>query len=73
MKSWFKSVAAEPVESLPSNHTEIETQEAINDIFDKLDESDDVAYNPKFVKEMNEIKKEKPITVAKYEDLFDDE
>ena len=30
-------------------------------------------YNSDFIKEMNEIKKEKPIHVEEYEDLFDDE
>jgi hypothetical protein len=30
-------------------------------------------YKEDFVKEMNEIKKEKPITIEKYEDLFDDD
>ncbi len=73
MKSWFNGVAVPPVESIPFNHGEIEAQKTISDIFDNLDESGDVDYNPEFVKEMNEIKKEKPITVAKYEDLFDDE
>jgi len=73
MKSWFNGVAVAPVESIPFNHGEIEAQKTIRDIFDNLDESDDVSYNSGFVKEVNEIKKEKPITVAKYGDLFDDE
>lgn len=28
-------------------------------------------YNPDFIEEMNEIKKEKPIPIKKREDLFD--
>jgi hypothetical protein len=73
MKSWFNGVAISPVESIHFNHGEIEAQKAINDVFDNLEEDSNVTYNPDFVKEMNEIKKEKPITVAKYGDLFDDE
>lgn len=73
MKSWFNGVAVSHVESIPFNHGEIEAQKAISDVFDNLDEDSDVTYNPEFVEEMNEIKKEKPITVAKYGDLFDDE
>ena len=73
MKSWFNGVAVSPVESIPFNHGEIEAQKAISDVFDNLDVSSDVTYNPEFIKEMNEIEKEEPITVAKYEDLFDDE
>ena len=65
MKSWFT------VESIPFNHGEIEAKKAINDIFDNLDEGSDVTYNPEFVEEMNEIKKEEPVTVAKFGDLFD--
>ena len=73
MKSWFNGVAVSPVESIPFNHGEIEAQKAIKDVFDNLDGDSDVSYNPEFVEEMNEIKKEEPIAVAKYEDLFDDE
>ena len=73
MKSLFNGVAVSPVESIPFNHGEIEAQKAIRDVFDNLDEDIDVKYNPEFIEEMNEIKKEEPITVAKYEDLFDDE
>ncbi len=73
MKSWFNGVAVSPVESIPFNYGEIEAQKAINDIFDNLEENSDVSYNPKFVEEMNEIKKEEPITVAKFEDLFNEE
>ena len=73
MKSWFNGVAVSPVENIPFNHGEIEAQKAISDVFDNLDEDSDVTYNPEFVEEMNEIKNEKPITVAKYGDLFDDE
>ena len=65
MKSLFT------VESIPFNHGEIEAKKAINDIFDNLDEGSDVTYNPEFVEEMNEIKKEEPITVVKFGDLFD--
>ena len=35
--------------------------------------TDEKEYKEDFVKEMNEIKKEKPINIGKYEDLFDDE
>ena len=73
MKSWFNGVAISPAESIPFNHGEIEAQKAIKDVFDNLEENNDVSYNPEFVEEMNEIKKEEPIAVAKYEDLFDDE
>ncbi len=73
MKSLFNGVAVSPIESIPFNHGEIEAQKAIRDVFDNLDEDIDVKYNPEFIEEMNEIKKEEPITVAKYEDLFDDE
>lgn len=72
MKSWFNGVAVSPIESIPVNHGEIEAQKAINNVFDNLDEDNNLTYNPEFVEEMNEIKKEKPITVAKYEDLFDE-
>ena len=33
----------------------------------------EMEYNQEFVEEMNEIKKEKPIPFAEYNDLFDDE
>lgn len=73
MKTWFNGVAVSPVESIPFNHGEIEAQKAIRDVFDNLEEDSNVDYNPEFVEEMKEIEKEEPITVAKYEDLFDDE
>ena len=72
MKTWFYGVAVSPVESLPLNHSEIEAQKAIRDGFDNIDEDFDINYDSKFIEEMNEIKKEKPISITKYEDLFDD-
>ena len=73
MKTWFNGMAVSPVESIPFNHGEIEAQKAIRDVFDNLNEDSVVDYNPEFIEEMKEIEKEKPIAIAKYEDLFDDE
>lgn len=73
MKSWFNGVAVSPVESIPVNHGEIEAQKTIRDIFDNLDDDSELMYNPEFIEEMNEIKKEKPVAFSSYEDLFDDE
>ena len=73
MKTWFNGVAVSPVESIPFNHGEIEAQKTIRDIFDNLDDDSELMYNPEFIEEMNEIKKEKPVAFSSYEDLFDDE
>lgn len=45
----------------------------IKNIFNNLNTDNELTYNPKFIKEMNEIEKENPINITKYEDLFDDE
>lgn len=73
MKTFFNGIPIYLIERLPFNYGEIEAQKAINDVFDNLEEDSNVTYNPDFVKEMNEIKKEKPVPMNKYEDLFDDE
>ncbi len=70
MKSWFNRVIFYPIENIPFNYGKIEAQKTINEIFDNLD---DVNYNPEFIEEMNEIKKENPITVVKCTDLFNEE
>ena len=70
MKSWFNCVIFYPIENILFNYGKIEAQKTINEIFDNLD---DVDYNPEFIEEMNEIKKEKPIAVVKCEDLFNGE
>ena len=33
----------------------------------------EVKYNPEFIREMDEIRKEKSISLSSYEELFDDE
>ena len=71
MKSFFNGIAIYLIEKIKSNHGEIEAKKDVNEIFNNLEE--DGNYNPDFVKEMNEIKKEKSINIEKYRDLFDDE
>ena len=71
MKSWFNGITTYLIEKLPFNHGEIKAQKDVNEVFDNLEE--DSNYNFDFVKEMNEIKKEKAINIEKRGDLFDDE
>ena len=52
-------------EVLPNNFGILKAREALKNSQEE--------YNQKFIEEMNEIKKEKPIAFSSYEDLFDDE
>lgn len=38
-----------------------------------FNDDEDLIFNHEFVEEMNEIKKETPISFTEYNDLFDDE
>ena len=70
MKSFFNGIATYFIEKIKSNHGEIEAKKDINEIFNNLEGDDN--YNSDFIKEMNEIKKEKTINIEKYRDLFDE-
>jgi hypothetical protein len=70
MKSFFDGIATYLIEKIKSNHGEVEARKDVNEIFNNLEEDDN--YNPDFIKEMNEIKKEKTINIEKYRDLFDE-
>ncbi len=54
-------------EAIPNNFGIIKAREALNNVHNEED------YNPKFIKEMVEIREEKPIRISSYDDLFDDE
>ena len=71
IKSFFNGITTYLIEKIKSNHGEIEAKKDVNEIFNNLEEDDN--FNSDFVKEMNEIKKEKSINIEKYRDLFDDE
>jgi hypothetical protein len=71
MKFFFDSIAIYINKKIKSNHGKIEARKDVDEIFNNLEEDDN--YNPNFVKEMNEIKKEKTINIEKYRDLFDNE
>ena len=70
MKSFFNGIATYLTEKIKTNHGENEAQKDVNEIFNDLEE--DGNYNPDFIKEMNEIKKEKTINIEKYRDLFNE-
>ena len=71
MKFFFDGIATYLFEKIKPNHGEIEAQKDVNQIFNNLEEDDN--FNPDFVKEMDEIKKEKAINnIKKYRDLFDE-
>lgn len=57
MKTGFIGVPFSPVGSIPFNYGEIEAKKAIKEVFDNLDEDNDVDYDSEFVKEMNEAEK----------------
>lgn len=57
MKTGFIGVPFSPVESIPFNYGKIEAKKAIKEVFDNLDEDNDVDYDSEFVKEMNEAEK----------------
>lgn len=69
LKSFFEGIAIYLIGKIKSNHGKIEAQKDVNEIFDNLE--GDGNYNPNFIKEMNEIKKEKSINIEKFRDLFD--
>jgi hypothetical protein len=71
MKSFFDGIAVYFFNKIKSNHGEVEARKDVDEIFNNLEEDDN--YNPNFVKELNEIKKEKSINIEKYRDLFDNE
>ena len=71
MKSFFDGIATYLIKKIKSNHGEIEAKKDVDEIFNNLEGDDN--YNPDFIKEMNEIKKENTINIEKYRDLFDDE
>lgn len=51
----------------PNNFGIIKVRKALNKVHNEKD------YNPEFIKEMVDIKEEKPIRISNYDDLFDDE
>ena len=61
-----KNIILYDKETISNNSNVIKNDETLNKVHEKK-------YNPKFLQEMNEIKKEKPIRISSYNDLFDDE
>lgn len=55
-------------DTLPNNYGVIKAREALDKVHNGEKE-----YKPEFIKEMAEIREEKPVRVSGYDDLFDDE